>query len=152
MPITLTFGQLTQKNFNFAQVTSLDKTFGNFAFSGYHYEQASILASASLDISPNFIKNIFLYETINIIDGNFDKISNYEIGFLFGEEPIILYTELALSSILQMKLALVESFSTEVIKQIGYVGKVNQKLSVNPTIKTAFQTNNKIISNKNNKA
>lgn len=150
MPNTLTFGELTQKNFNFAQVTSLDKTFGNFSFSGYHYEQASILASASVVISPNFIKNIFLYETINIIDGNFEKISNYEIGYLFGDTPINIYPQLSLSTDLKAKLILVESFNAEVIKQIGYIGKVNQKLSISPILKTTIETSNKIISNKNN--
>lgn len=150
MPNILTFGDLNQKNFNFAQVNSLNKTFGNFSFSGYHYEQASILASASVEISPNFIKNIFLYETINIIDGNFEKISNYEIGYLFGDTPINIYPQLSLSTDLKAKLVLVESFNAEVIKQIGYIGKVNQKLSIAPVLKTTIETSNKIISNKNN--
>lgn len=144
------FGSLTQMNFNFAQVTSLNKTFGNFSFDGNYYEQINLIANATLTATPTFLNAIVLYETINMKEGNFERVTDRAIGFLFGGKPINIQTQLILSNTFQTKLIVQSTFDAQIIKQLGLIGKIRKQATMNAQINNNIDLNSKIISNKNN--
>ena len=144
-----TFGSLTQLNFNFAQVTSLNKTFGNFSFDGYYYEEMSLIATATLTATPTFLNAIVLYEIINMKEGNFERVADRAIGFLFGGKPINIQTQLSLLSSFSTKITVQSTFDAQIIKQLGLIGKIRKQATMNAQINNSVDLNSKIISNKN---
>ncbi len=145
-----TFGSLTQLNLNFAQVTSLNKTFGNFSFDGYYYEQINLIANATLTATPTFLRAIVLYETINMNEGNFERVADRAIGFLFGGKPINISAQLALLNSFNTKLAIQTTFDSEIVKQLGLIGKIRREAQINTQISSNLNLKSQIISNKNN--
>lgn len=145
-----TFGSLTQLNFNFAQVTSLNKTFGNFSFDGYYYEKMNIIGVARLVATPAFTSAITLFETINVTDGKYEQIGPREIGFLFSNKPIIFSTQLILSTAMNMKLLKENTFDYEIMKSLGFIGKIKRDIPINAQISNSLGIKSQIISNKNN--
>lgn len=119
MGAIINFGQLTAKGFNFGQVSSLDKTFGNFSFDGHYYPQINMIASATLVATPTFTRSIILYETINATEGKLEKIGPSEIGFLFGGDPVIFSKQIILSTSMSAKLATANSFDAQIVKQLN---------------------------------
>ena len=145
-----TFGSLTQLNLNFAQVTSLNKTFGNFSFDGVYYEQINLIATGTLIATPTFLRSIILYETISLKEGNFEKIADRAVGFLFGGKPINIQAELAMLSTFNTKLMIQSTFNAEIVKQLGLIGKIKKQANITTQIANSIGLNSKIISNKNN--
>ncbi len=119
MGAIINFGQLTQLSFDFSQVNSLNKTFGTFYFDGYYYPEVSIIASAKLEATPSFSRSIILYETINASEGKFEKISNSEIAFVFGDKPVSFSKQIILSRSLAMKLVTSTSFDAKIVQQLN---------------------------------
>lgn len=119
MGAIVTFGQLSQKGFNFAQVSSLNKTFGNFSFDGHYYPEINMIASARLVATPAFFRSITLYENIATAEGNFEKVSSHEIAFLFGGKPLIFSKQIILSASLIYKLSVANSFDTQIVKELN---------------------------------
>lgn len=145
-----TFGSLTQLNLNFAQVTSLNKTFGNFSFDGYYYEKMNIIGVARLVATPAFTSAITLFETINVTDGKYEQIGPREIGFLFSNKPIIFSTQLILSTAMNMKLLKENTFDYEIMKSLGFIGKIKRDIPINAQISNSLGIKSQVISNKNN--
>ena len=119
MASIINFGQLTAKGFNFGQVSSLNKTFGNFTFDGHYYPQINMIAAATLVATPTFIRSIILYETINATEGKLEKIGPSEIAFLFGDKPVAFSKQIILSASLSAKLATANSFDATIVRQLN---------------------------------